>query len=103
MLGVLIAYGMIAPAENAAHGHRDLARRLEHILPADVRTLMFFNEIDEGLWFYANGLEALRVPGSHPRYNTSYDLGAKLSHRTPPILKPFPTSKPKGWLTTSRH
>jgi len=84
MLGVLIAYGIIAPAENAQRSHRDLAQRLQHLLPADARTLMFFNEIDEGLWFYANGFELAPVPGSHPRYNTSYDLARSyLTERLP--------------------
>jgi hypothetical protein len=35
---------------------------------------MFFNEIDEGLWFYLSELDLTPVPGSHPRYNTAYDL-----------------------------
>ena len=45
---------------------------------------MFFNEIDEGLWFYRNGLELTPVPGSHPRYNTAYDLAQSyLAERLP--------------------
>ncbi len=84
VLGIVIAYGMIAPAENALRSHRDLARRLARILPADYRTLMFFNEIDEGLWFYADGFELAPVPGSHPRYNTAYDLARSyLTERLP--------------------
>jgi hypothetical protein len=35
---------------------------------------MFFNEIDEGLWFYARGFRLRPVPHSHPRYNTAFDL-----------------------------
>ena len=35
---------------------------------------MFFNEIDEGLWFYATGFRLEPVPDSHPRYNTAFDL-----------------------------
>jgi hypothetical protein len=35
---------------------------------------MFFNQIDEGLWFYLRDIELAPVPGSHPRYNTAYDL-----------------------------
>jgi 4-amino-4-deoxy-L-arabinose transferase-like glycosyltransferase len=84
VLGVLIAYGIIAPAENAQRSHRDLARRLEHLLPTNVGTLMFFNEIDEGLWFYAKRFELAPVPGSHPRYNTAYDLARSyLNERLP--------------------
>jgi hypothetical protein len=35
---------------------------------------MFFNEVDEGLWFYLRGFELVPVPGSHPRYNSAFDL-----------------------------
>ena len=35
---------------------------------------MFFNEIDEGLWFYAKGFQPGAGAGSHPRYNTAFDL-----------------------------
>jgi len=72
--GVLIAYGVIAPAENRQRSHRALAQRLQGLVPPGVRTLMFFNEIDEGLWFYSSGFDLAPVPGSHPRYNTAYDL-----------------------------
>ncbi len=58
-------------------------------LPADVHTLMFFNEIDEGLWFYTHRYELAPVPGSHPQYNTAYDLAAQLSHRTAPVRDNF--------------
>jgi hypothetical protein len=84
VFGVLVAYGAIAPAENPARSHRALARRLPELLPPGVRTLMFFNEIDEGLWFYSNGLSLTPVPASHPRYNTSYDLAQSyLTDRLP--------------------
>ena len=49
-----------------------------------VRTLKFFNEIDEGLWFYLNGIDLAPVPGTHPRYNTAYDLAHSfLTERLP--------------------
>jgi hypothetical protein len=51
-----------------------LAQTIRRIVPQDVRTLRFFHEIDEGLWFYLNGLDLVPVPGSPPRYNTAYDL-----------------------------
>jgi hypothetical protein len=35
---------------------------------------MFYNEVDEGLWFYLPGIRLVSVPGSNPRYNTAYDL-----------------------------
>ena len=82
--GVLIAYGIIAPAENPQRSHRALAQRLHGLVSPGVRTLMFFNEIDEGLWFYSSGFDLAPVPGSHPRYNTAYDLAESyLSERLP--------------------
>jgi 4-amino-4-deoxy-L-arabinose transferase-like glycosyltransferase len=82
--GIVIVYGIIAPAENSQRSHRALAQSLPRLIPDGVRTLMFFNEIDEGLWFYLSGLgsdlELAPVPGCHPRYNSAYDLAE--SHRT---------------------
>jgi hypothetical protein len=74
VLGVLIAYGMIAPADNELRSHRALARELDRLVPSQARTVNFFNEIDEGLWFYSSGFDLAPVPGTHPRYNTAYDL-----------------------------
>jgi 4-amino-4-deoxy-L-arabinose transferase-like glycosyltransferase len=82
--GILIAYGMIAPNENELRSHRTLARQLHRLVPSDVRTLNFFNEIDEGLWFYLSGIDLAPVPGTHPRYNTAYDLAHSfLTERLP--------------------
>jgi 4-amino-4-deoxy-L-arabinose transferase-like glycosyltransferase len=82
--GVLIAYGMIAPDENELRSHRTLARQVHRLVPSDVRTLNFFNEIDEGLWFYLSGIDLAPVPGTHPRYNTAYDLAHSfLTERLP--------------------
>jgi 4-amino-4-deoxy-L-arabinose transferase-like glycosyltransferase len=76
--GILVVYGIIAPAENSQRSHRALAQSLPRLLPSGVRTLMFFNEIDEGLWFYLSGLgldlNLAPVPDCHPRYNSAYDL-----------------------------
>ena len=74
VIGFLVAYGRIAPQENPERGHRALAEKLGEIVPAGSRTVMFFNEIDEGLWFYARGFRLAPVPRSHPRYNTAFDL-----------------------------
>jgi 4-amino-4-deoxy-L-arabinose transferase-like glycosyltransferase len=74
VIGFVVAYGRIAPRENPERGHRSLARNLEKIVPAGSPTVMFFNEIDEGLWFYARGFRLAPVPRSHPRYNTAFDL-----------------------------
>ena len=80
VLSILIGYGIVAPAENPWRSHRALAETLGRIIPHDGRSLHFFHEIDEGLWFYLNGLELVPVPGSPPRYNTSFDLVE--AHRT---------------------
>ncbi len=74
VFGVLIAYGIIAPLENGQRSHRMLAHKLKDLVPANVSSLKFFNEIDEGLWFYLRGLDLSPVPGTHPRYNAAYDL-----------------------------
>ncbi len=74
VIGFLVAFGRIAPEENPQRSHRALAIKLRQIVPASVPTIMFFNEIDEGLWFYADHFELVPVPDSHPRYNTAFDL-----------------------------
>jgi 4-amino-4-deoxy-L-arabinose transferase-like glycosyltransferase len=74
VVGFLVAYGWIAPQENATRGHRRVAERLDSIISAVSPRLMFFNEIDEGLWFYAKGFRLAPVPESHPRYSTAFDL-----------------------------
>ena len=51
-VGALIGYGILAPPDNPARGHRQLAQQLESRLPSAAKTLHFFHEIDEGLWFY---------------------------------------------------
>lgn len=73
-IGVLIIYGEIAPRFNAARSHRDLAAALERILPPSERTVLFFEELDEGLWFYLSDRVLKPVPGSQPRYNKGFDL-----------------------------
>jgi 4-amino-4-deoxy-L-arabinose transferase-like glycosyltransferase len=74
VLVILIAYGWIAPAENSQRGHRGLAQAVHRLVSPGTRRVMFFNEIDEGLWFYLNDLELAPVPGTNPKYNTAYDL-----------------------------
>ena len=37
-------------------------------------TIMFFRQIDEGLWFYLRDRSLTPVPGSQPRYNAGADL-----------------------------
>ena len=69
-----MAYGAVAPTENFRHGHRALAEVIEHAIPADEKTVMFFHELDEGLWFYLRGRDLAAVPGSQPAYNDAFTL-----------------------------
>lgn len=73
-VAVLVGYGAIAPADNAAHSHRALAATLEGLLPPEVRTVMFYHELDEGLWFYLRGRALAPVPGSQPATNDGFDF-----------------------------
>jgi 4-amino-4-deoxy-L-arabinose transferase-like glycosyltransferase len=77
-IGVLVGYGALAPRENDRRSHRELAEALDHRLPADVRTVMFFHELDEGLWFYLRDRELVPVPGSQPEYNDAFRLAEDL-------------------------
>jgi hypothetical protein len=76
VFGLVVAYGIFAPVENHQRSHRLLARKLEQVLPSGASSIRFFNEIDEGLWFYLTRLELFPVPGTQPRYNTAYDLAS---------------------------
>jgi hypothetical protein len=51
-----------------------LAQVIRRLVPHDVHTLFFFNEIDEGLWYYLRGMDLTPVPGSLPRYNTAFEV-----------------------------
>ena len=70
----LIGYGAIAPAENPGRGHKALAAELGRILPAGVSTVWFFDEVDEGLWFYLRGHDLAPIPADRARYNRGFDL-----------------------------
>jgi len=69
-----IGYTFIAPTFNSTRSHRELAERIERVLPPEAKTVMFFRELDEGLWFYLHGRTLAPVPGSQPRYNKDIDL-----------------------------
>lgn len=73
-VGIVLIYGVIAPQHNPSRSHRALAASLDRILPPSERTLMFFEELDEGLWFYLSSRSLAPVPGSQPRYNKGFDL-----------------------------
>jgi 4-amino-4-deoxy-L-arabinose transferase-like glycosyltransferase len=79
-VGVLVGYGAIVPAENPSRGYRRLAQTLDHLVPPQERTVLFFRAIDEGLWFYLRDHELQPVPGSQPRYNTAFDRVDELRH-----------------------
>lgn len=68
----LIAFGAIAPDYNTRYSHRDLAAALERVVPSDSPTIMFFDEVDEGLWFYLKDRALIAVPESQPRYNSAF-------------------------------
>ncbi len=80
-LGVVVVYGLLAPVENPRRGHRNLAGTLQSLVPSGDRTIYFYNQIDEGLWFYSRGLELAPVPGTHPRYSSAYDLSVAYQGR----------------------
>ncbi len=83
-VGALIGYGILAPSDNPARGHRQLAQQLDGRLPTAAITLHFFHEIDEGLWFYLGNRRLVPVPGSQPRYSDSFDkVGSFLTTRLP--------------------
>jgi 4-amino-4-deoxy-L-arabinose transferase-like glycosyltransferase len=73
-VGILILYGAVGPLDNARRSHRALAATLEKVVPPDARAILFFRQIDEGLWFYLRDRTLAPVPGSQPRYNLGYDL-----------------------------
>jgi len=74
----LVGYGVVGPAAVAPQGHRALAATLGRLLPADARTVMFYHDLDEGLWFYLRDRSLRPVPGSQPDYNPGFDLDRDL-------------------------
>lgn len=80
-LGVIVVYGMLAPVQNPQRGHRELARSIRRLVPGEDAKVHFFNEVDEGLWFYLEGLELKPVPDTQPRYSAAYDLAAAYHSR----------------------
>ena len=71
---VLAGYGVLAPAENDLHGHRALAAVIDRVVPDGEPTVMFFHEVDEGLWFYLHGRSLAPIPGSQAEYNDAFRL-----------------------------
>ena len=73
-VAMLVGYAVIVPKFNPGRSHRVLAAKLDSVLPADLGTVMFFRELDEGLWFYLKDRKLAPVPGSTPRYSKAVDL-----------------------------
>ena len=57
----LVGYGVIAPTENLARGHRALTLNLAQTIPANA-TAWFLDDLDEALWFYGPKLDFQPVP-----------------------------------------
>jgi 4-amino-4-deoxy-L-arabinose transferase-like glycosyltransferase len=72
--GVLIAYGAIARPLVGDQSHRPLAKTIDRLLPPEEETVMFFHELDEGLWFYLRDRSLAPVPGSQPKTNDAHDM-----------------------------
>lgn len=71
---MLIGYGAITPRLNARNSHRALATTLNRLLPPEAGVVMFYRQLDEGLWYYLRNRQLRPVPGSQPRYNSGFDL-----------------------------
>lgn len=81
-LGTWVGYAWIVPTENGLRSHRELAATLDEILPDDARTIYFFSDLDEGLWFYLRDRDLLPVPGSQAIYNKAVELHDKFLNGT---------------------
>ena len=73
-IALAIGYAAIIPEFNAGRSHRTLAAELDRALPADVSTVMFYKELDEGLWYYLKNRTLAPVPGSTPEYSKAADF-----------------------------
>lgn len=71
---ITVVYGWVGPEFIRPHSFRTLATTLQRVVPDDTRTIMFFDELDEGLWFYLRDRQLARVPGSGPELNHAYDM-----------------------------
>jgi 4-amino-4-deoxy-L-arabinose transferase-like glycosyltransferase len=69
---IVVAYGVVGPQFNDRNGHRRLARQVARLVPQSERTVLFYSELDEGLWYYLRGRKL--QPVLQPRYNKALDL-----------------------------
>jgi len=73
-IGVPTVYAAIARPYFGAQSYEALATRLDDLLPPEERTLMFYFELDEGLWFYLKDRRLAPVPRTQPEFNAGYDM-----------------------------
>ncbi len=72
--GIIVGYGVIAPGEHIHYSHRTLAQTLDDLPIDSEKPLLFYHELDEGLWFYLKKHALRPVPGTNPIYNDGFDL-----------------------------
>ncbi len=70
----LVVYQDVTPRLNPENGYRAIAARIDSAPPPEARTVHFFRELDEGLWYYLPGRRLKAVPDGQIRYNTSFDM-----------------------------
>jgi 4-amino-4-deoxy-L-arabinose transferase-like glycosyltransferase len=104
----LMGFGAIGPSFNRLNGHRAVAAQLESILPESQRVVMFYEELDEGLWYYLPGRTLRPVPGTQPRYNKGFDLLDDFRARRKILWKEservaYETQRLKEWLENGPH
>ena len=90
-----------SPPENSARSHRLLAQKLRTCAGGSP-TIMFFNEIDEGLWFYSHGLN-LAGSRAASRDSTPRSIWPIVISPTAVTPKRSQSSKPEDWPTRGRR
>jgi hypothetical protein len=69
---------------------------------------MFYEELDEGLWYYLRSRSLRPVPGSQPRYNKGFDLLDDFRAKRKILWKEseriaYETERLKEWLQNGPH
>lgn len=70
----LVIYGQVTPDLNGANGYRTVAERVQAVVPAEARTVRFFRELDEAMWYYLPDRELRPIASGQIRYNTGFDM-----------------------------
>ena len=104
LVGVALAgYGVVAPSENPTRGHRQLAAELDRRLPLDSPT-WFFDDLDEGVWFYGPTLDLRAVPSLNdgvapPSTNRGHALRAGVVTARSPMARSSTATWPRAvWI-----